>query len=68
MQLKLEQTEQLQQKPNVNEVILRSQNLSLRSASLFYLLTNIENRFLYFHTGNKGFLGQRAAKIPPIKL
>ena len=65
MQLKSEQTEQL---PYVNEVILRGKNLSLRSASLFYLLTNIENRFIYFQRANIGSVGQRAAKLLSLKI
>ena len=55
IQLKLDQLEWLLNKPYVNEVILRGQNLSLKCYQRLELLTYIERgiRSSTFHTGNK---------------
>ena len=65
IQLKSNQTEWLINKPYVNEGILRGKNLFLNAASL---LTYTWRWFRSFHTGNTESIGQRAAKLPAVKV
>ena len=60
--------ERLLNKPYVNKVILRGQNLSLKCCKALELLANIEKGIRSFHTGNMESVGQRAAKLLSVKL
>ena len=51
-----------------NEVTLREQDICWKCCQPLELLTYIKRGFRYFHTGNKVSVGQRAAKLPYIKL
>ena len=53
---------------NKNEVILREQNPPLKRCKPLELLTYFEIEFRTFNKGNMGSLGQRAAKLPSVKL
>ena len=66
VQLKSDQTAQLLNKRYVNEGILRGQNESLKGCQVLELLTCIEKGLRSLHTGNKGSVGQMAAKLPSI--
>ena len=60
--------EWLVNKPYVNEVILRGQNLSFKCCQPFELLTYIERGIRSFYIFNVWSVGQRAAKLPSFKL
>ena len=55
-------------KSHVNGVTLKEQNPLLKNCQPLELLTYFEKRFRSLNTGNMGSLGQRAAKLPSIKL
>ena len=68
MQLKSDEIARLLNKPFVNEIILRGQNLSLKCCQSLKLFTYIERGVRSFHKGNIGPLSQRAAKLLSVTL
>ena len=59
---------QLLNKPYVNEVILRGQNLTLKCCQPLKLWTYFEKKVRSFHTDNVKCVGQKAAKLLSLKL
>ena len=55
-------------KPNVNEVISRGQNLSLKCCQPLELLAYFERGIIYFFTDNVESVGVKAAKLSFVKL
>ena len=55
-------------KPYKNEVTLREKNLSLKCCQSLELLIYFEKRLRSFYTGDMRSVGQRAAKLPNVKL
>ena len=51
-----------------NEVFLRGQNLPLKCCQHLKMLIYFEEMLRFFHTINKGSLGQRATKLPAFKV
>ena len=68
IQLKLDKTTQLLNKPNVNKVILRKKNIPLKSFQPLEMLRYFEEGLRSFHTSNIGSAGQRAAKLLDVKI
>ena len=60
--------ERLLNKPYVNEVILRGQNLSLKCYQTLDFFKDIERGFRSFHIENIGSVGQSAPKLLSDKL
>ena len=55
-------------KPYVNEVTLREQNLSLKYCQPLKLFIHLWKGFRSFLAVNIGYLGQRAAKLTDVKV
>ena len=68
IQIKSDETAQLLNKPYVNEVTLRGQNICLKCYQPLEIMLYLEKGFISFHTGNIGSVGQRAAKLLSIKI
>ena len=68
IQLKLDQTAWLLSKPNVDEVILRRLNLSLKCCQPLEHLTYFKWGTRSFHRDYMASAGQSAAKLPSFKL
>ena len=58
----------LPNKPYVNEVISRGQNLSLKDCQPFKFTSYIERGFGSFHAVDVKYIGQRAAKLLAFKV
>ena len=67
LQLKSDQTERLLNKPYVDGMNLREQNLPLKCCQPLKMLILFEEGFRSFHTIGIGSVGQRAAKLPAFK-
>ena len=66
--LKSDETTQFLNKPFVNEVIFRGQNLPLKCCQPLELLIHFKEGFRSFHTSNLGSVSQRAAKLLAVKV
>ena len=58
----------IRDKPYVNGVTLRGQKQTLECCQPLNLLTYFEKGFRSFNTSNMRSVGQRAAKLPAVKL